>query len=243
MKASRTITMGVVSLFGLIVLHQQCYAGVNILAEADAGGIDWMSEIKKGGMTGYALMILAVIGVLFIIERSINLRRANIISSPEVVKQVAALGHEHDYKEMNAIYQKNASSFTKVANYMAENEDNETSDVMVSAADMASREIESHRRRNYGLGVVATLAPLLGLLGTMIGMIEAFAKFSKLTDSSEAALVLGDSIGKALITTAVGLIIAIAALSAFHFFKVKLGGFSDQLEADLDLVQHKWFKK
>ena len=126
---------------------------------------------------------------------------------------------------------------------MAENSDLEPAEVLESAADMAGRDIESHRRKIYGLGVVSTIAPLLGLLGTMVGMIEAFSKFSKLTDSSEAALVLGDSIGKALITTAVGLIIAIPSLAAFHYFKVRLGGLSDKLEAELDMVRRKWFRK
>lgn len=233
--------MGAVSFIGLIGLHQACYAGVEGGAP-DEVMIDWMTELKKGGVTGMVLMVLAAIGVLIAVERFINLRKKNILASSETVRKVGNLGETSNYSEMNGIYQSEASSFTKVTQFMAENESGDRAEVLMSAAEMAEREIESHRRRNYALGVVATLAPLLGLLGTMIGMIEAFAKFSKLTDSSEAALVLGDSIGKALITTAVGLIIAIAALAMYHFFKVKLGGYADQLEADLDSVQHKWFK-
>lgn len=243
MKNSRSIVMGAVTFVGLIVLRQQCFAGEEIQAEEATVAIDWMSEMQKGGATGIALLVVAAAGVLFTIERLMNLKKSNLTGSVSVVEEAIALAETKDFDKAQALYAENPSSFTKVVAHMAEYRDLEPAEVLESAADLAGRDIEQHRRRAYGLGVVATIAPLLGLLGTMIGMIEAFAKFSKLTDSSEAALVLGDSIGKALITTAIGLIIAIPSLAAFHYFKVRLGGLSDKLEADLDLVHRKWFRK
>lgn len=244
MKNSRSIIMGGITFVGLIVLRQQCYAGGDpVLAEESAVAIDWMSELQKGGATGVVLIILAIAGVLFALERFINMRKSNILGSQEVVDQAANLTLDDAPQAAQDLYEKNPSSFTKVVNHMGEHSDYDPVEVMEMASELAGRDIESHRRRVYSLGVVSTLAPLLGLLGTMIGMIEAFAKFSKLTDSSEAALVLGDSIGKALITTAIGLIIAIPSLAAFHYFKVRLGSFSDKLEAELDRVQRAWFSK
>jgi biopolymer transport protein ExbB len=243
MKNSRSVIMGAVTFVGLIVLRQQCYAGEDGVSSEGAAAIDWMSEMQKGGATGIALIILAVAGVLFAIERFINMRRSNILGSSDVVNQAVNMGSESNVEAAQALYEKSPSSFTKVVNHMAEHSDYDPAEIMETASDLAGRDIESHRRRVYSLGVVSTLAPLLGLLGTMIGMIEAFAKFSKLTDSSEAALVLGDSIGKALITTAIGLIIAIPSLAAFHYFKVRLGSLSDKLEAELDRVHRTWFSK
>lgn len=236
--------MGVVTFVGLIVLRQQCYAeGDGSSGEEAAVAIDWMSEMQKGGATGIALIILAVAAVLFAIERFINMRKSNILGTQGSFEQAVNLDEAERQEGARELYEKNPSSFTKVVNHMGEHNDYDPSEVIDMAAELAGRDIESHRRRIYSLGVVSTLAPLLGLLGTMIGMIEAFAKFSKLTDSSEAALVLGDSIGKALITTAIGLIIAIPSLAAFHYFKVRLGSFSDKLEAELDRVQRAWFSK
>lgn len=244
MKNSRTIVMGIVTFVGLIALRQQCFAEDSAgSAEEASAAIDWMAEMQKGGATGVALIILAAAALLFAIERIINMRKSNILGTAETVREATQLEGHKDPQPVRELYEKHPSSFTKVVNHMAEHSDYSADDVMESAAETAGRDIESHRRRIYSLGVVATLAPLLGLLGTMIGMIEAFAKFSKLTDSSEAALVLGDSIGKALITTAVGLIIAIPSLAAFHYFKVRLGSLSDKLEADLDLVHRAWFRK
>lgn len=236
--------MGAVTFVGLLILRQQCYAGDDLASAGEASAtIDWMAEMQKGGATGIALIVLAVAGVLFAIERLINMRKSNLLAEASVVDNAAGIDPVEGADAAKALYQENPSSFTKVVSHMAEHSEYDPSEVMEMAGDLAGRDIESHRRRIYSLGVVSTLAPLLGLLGTMIGMIEAFAKFSKLTDSSEAALVLGDSIGKALITTAVGLIIAIPSLAAFHYFKVRLGSMSDKLEADLDRVHRAWFSK
>lgn len=244
MKNSRSIIMGAVTFAGLLVLRQQCYAGEEGASGAEAAAaIDWMSEMQKGGATGVALIVLAVAGVLFAIERLINMRKSNLLADDATVDNALQMDPFDGGEAAGALYQKKPSSFTKVVNHMAQHAEYDPSEVMEVAGDLAGRDIESHRRRVYSLGVVSTLAPLLGLLGTMIGMIEAFAKFSKLTDSSEAALVLGDSIGKALITTAVGLIIAIPSLAAFHYFKVRLGSLSDKLESDLDRVHRAWFSK
>lgn len=235
--------MGAVTFVGLVVLRQQCFAGQAAEAVEPSVAIDWMAEMQKGGATGIALMVVAAAGVLFTIERLMNLKQSNITGSSSVVAQAIALAEDKEVEKAQALYAENPSIFTKVVSHMAEDSDLEPAEALESAADLAGREIEQHRRRAYGLGVVSTIAPLLGLLGTMIGMIEAFAKFAKLTDSSEAALVLGDSIGKALITTAIGLIIAIPSLAAFHYFKVRLGGLADKLEADLDQVHRTWFRK
>lgn len=244
MKNSRAIVMGAVTFVGLIVLRQQCFAsGDSSAAEDASASIDWMQEMQKGGATGVALILLAIAAVLFAVERIINMRKKNILGAAETAERAAQIDGKTDQPAVQKLYEDDPSSFTKVLHHMSEHSDYAADDILESAAETAGREIESHRRRIYSLGVVATLAPLLGLLGTMIGMIEAFAKFSKLTDSSEAALVLGDSIGKALITTAIGLIIAIPSLAAFHYFKVRLGSLSDQLEAALSQVHRTWFKK
>lgn len=233
--------MGAASFVGLLFLRQECYANTDGEPAEEGFTINWMEEIEKGGATGYALIALSVVGLLFVVERLINMRKKHILGDGDVSQKASSLSANKE--EAQSLYQASPSSYTKVVNHMADVYEGDSEEAVNSAAEMAGREIESHRRRNYALGVVATLAPLLGLLGTMIGMIEAFAKFAKLEDSSEAALVLGDSIGKALNTTAAGLIIAIIALSFYHFFKVRLGAFSDQLETQLDSVQRSWFRK
>ena len=87
--------------------------------------------------------------------------------------------------------------------------------------DAAARAFERHRQRSYPLAIIATMAPMLGLLGTVIGMIEAFSKVAILGDTGDAA-VLADSISKALITTDIGLVLAIPSLGAYHYLKQRI---------------------
>ena len=104
---------------------------------------------------------------------------------------------------------------------------------------MVSRAVGRQLQRTYPLAIVATVSPLLGLLGTIIGMIEAFQKVAIMGDTGDAS-VLADSIGKALITTAIGLIVAIPALSAYHYFKMKINNLGIRIEEEMDEMLALW---
>jgi len=105
--------------------------------------------------------------------------------------------------------------------YIAEHRSMDPARLQTAVADAAARAFERHRQRSYPLAIIATMAPMLGLLGTVIGMIEAFSKVAILGDTGDAAL-LADSISKALITTDIGLVLAIPSLGAYHYLKQKL---------------------
>ena len=113
-------------------------------------------------------------------------------------------------------------------------------DLLIAGAnDIALREMRLQSQRNAALAVIASLAPLLGLLGTMIGMIESFKLVEIYGDDGGASMLAG-SISKALITTAVGLIIAIPALSLFHYFKHRIGIISLHLEEEFEILINNW---
>jgi biopolymer transport protein ExbB len=109
----------------------------------------------------------------------------------------------------------------------------------LGVTDMISRAVSRQHLRTYPLAVVATISPLLGLLGTIIGMIESFQKVALMGDTGDASI-LADSIGKALITTALGLIIAIPSLASYHFFKSKINSFGIRLEETVDTLMAPW---
>jgi biopolymer transport protein ExbB len=84
-------------------------------------------------------------------------------------------------------------------------------------ARLAMDRLEAARGLLRPLEVIATLAPLLGLLGTVLGMIEVFRRLQAAGERVDASLLSG-GLWEALLTTAAGLAVAILALSAFHFF-------------------------
>lgn len=84
-----------------------------------------------------------------------------------------------------------------------------------------NRAVDSLEKHLRGLSVSAQSAPLLGLLGTVIGMIEAFMRIEQ-TGGEVNVSSLAGGIWEALLTTAFGLIVAIPALFAYHFFERKV---------------------
>lgn len=90
------------------------------------------------------------------------------------------------------------------------------------------------RQRLYYLSVIVTMAPLFGLLGTISGMISSFRVFH--ADSGQAAAITG-GVGEALIATAMGLCVAIVALSVHAYFSQRLEGIVTDMEECFSLVE------
>ena len=102
--------------------------------------------------------------------------------------------------------------------------------VLKEIMEEVGRQEVAHLERFVGaLGVIAAVAPLLGLLGTVIGMIEVFQHIS-LVGVGKANLLAG-GIAKALNTTAAGLTVAIPALVAHRFFEARIDRFVVEIEA------------
>ncbi len=107
------------------------------------------------------------------------------------------------------------------------------------AGELVSRELAIHHQRAYPLGIVATLAPLLGLLGMIFGMITTFetvAMAGALGDPTQ----LASGISEALVTTGLGLAVAIPFLALYHFFKHRTNGFGVQLEGEVTSLLTAW---
>jgi biopolymer transport protein ExbB len=97
------------------------------------------------------------------------------------------------------------------------------------AGDLASRELRQHQQKAYALAIVATVAPIVGLLGTVVGMIEAFHVIAYSDAMGNPALLAG-GISKALVNTAAGLTVALPALGMHHYFKHRLATYGLALE-------------
>lgn len=108
-------------------------------------------------------------------------------------------------------------------------------------ADMINREREMRlpylEKRIYLLGTFSALAPLLGLLGTVLGIITAFSSFSETGEMR--TLLLSQGIAQALITTAFGLFLAIPSLFLYNFFVNKLKKIDGYLSlVSWDIISH-----
>ena len=191
--------------------------------------IDWIQEIINGGMTSAVLLLLSAAAIGFLVERLIRMRKKYLAPAYYVDFFADAIAR-HDDDAIRQEAELRPSILADAGAYIVDHRGHvhqaaqralDEARLQTVVADAAARAIERHRQRSYPLAIIATMAPMLGLLGTVIGMIEAFSKVAILGDTGDAAL-LADSISKALITTDIGLVLAIPSLGAYHYLKQKL---------------------
>ena len=182
--------------------------------------------IQAAGWPIWFLLLASVIAVALIIERSISLRAARIIP-PRLLEQVVGV---YQRQGMSDEVIERLSKDSPLGAVLAAGLRNVKSPrhVMKEAIEEAGRS-SAHNLERYltTLGTIATAAPLLGLFGTVVGMIEIFASQSP-TGTNPAQLAHGISI--ALYNTAFGIAISIPSLIFYRHFKNKIDGFVVRME-------------
>ncbi|MCC5828600.1 MAG: MotA/TolQ/ExbB proton channel family protein [Phycisphaeraceae bacterium] len=197
--------------------------------------VDW----HTGGVTMYFLAFMAAVALVFSIERLISLQRRNI-APKGLADRVNRLWQSGDYAGIVRQGRNSRSTLGEVVSFLAEHRGNTYEHLTTAAEDIASRDMEQHSRRVYPLIAVGTMAPLLGLLGTVFGLTGAFRTIEVVGSMDEPSALAGD-IGKALITTATGLIIALPALALYHYFRSRTSHFANLLGQEITTLMHTWF--
>ncbi len=198
-------------------------------------------KIQQGGWIVYVLMALSVVGIGFALERASNLRRKTVV--PDGLADRSHALWEHSYIPGLAVHcEKDGSALARIVLAVADHRDCAVSDVQTLAGDLGSREMRLHLQRAYPLAIIATLSPLLGLLGTVIGMIGAFDTVAAVGEMGDASILAND-IAKALITTAAGLLVGIPALGLYHLFKSRTSSLAVQLEEETSEIINAWLLK
>ncbi|MBF0198468.1 MAG: MotA/TolQ/ExbB proton channel family protein [Planctomycetes bacterium] len=201
--------------------------------------VSWLNEVIQGGMTSLALGVLIMVMIASVVERFSRLRPQRFV--PEDLKEKArSLWEKGQHEELMKLSANDSSIFGKVIHFVTKYSAAEADLLFSGAADIINRSMRGETQKNSVLSVSAALAPLLGLLGTMIGMIESF-KLVELYGDEGGASMLAGSISKALITTALGLIIAICALACYNFFKARITNMTLYLEEEVESLLNEWF--
>lgn len=199
----------------------------------------WGQRLKEGGTTAVIQIALSIFGAMFIFERVFNLRRNKII--PRGLGQKARrLWQSGDFTALESLGETDPSTLGRAIAWVATHRHASYADVSVGAGDIISQEIEIHHQRAYPLGVVATLQPLLGLLGMILGMISTFEVVALAGALGNPAQLAG-GISEALITTGLGLAIAIPFLALFHFFKSRTNMYASLVEREMTGLLSEWF--
>ena len=196
-----------------------------------AKGIELFAIIQAAGWPIWFLLIASVIAVALIIERSVSLRETKIIPA-DLLHQVVAVYQRQGVSE--DVLQKLAGD-SPLGTVLAAALRNHKSSrfVMKEAIEEAGRAV-AHQLERFltTLGTIATASPLLGLFGTVIGMIEIFGSQSP-TGTNPQQLAHGISI--ALYNTAFGIGIAVPSLIFYRHFRHKV----DTLVVEMEVLASK----
>jgi biopolymer transport protein ExbB len=171
------------------------------------------------------IVLLSVISVYFIIEHLLTITRNRIMPDATLSELEAMIVHGEINKAIDLCHQKeNYSLATEVV--LAGLERYKSSEFGYAEYRSAVEEAGEDQtgklyRRTEVLNVIGVIAPMLGLTGTVLGMIEAFTTIASLKGMAQPQQLAG-GIGQALITTLLGLLVAIPTMVAFSFFRNKI---------------------
>jgi len=197
--------------------------------------------LAKGGVVMLPIALCSVIALTIFLERIWVLQRERIIPKQFLALLTKALG-EKRWERAVSLCDSNESTISKIArrglDYLGQDRE-----LVKGAMQEAGRREASYLEKFVGaLGAVASVSPLLGLLGTVTGMIKVFGDVAEqFKDGAQLnAGLLANGIWEALIPTAAGLTVAIPAFLAFKYLMSRIDHFLVELEAQssalVDLV-------
>lgn len=182
--------------------------------------------IQAAGWPIWPLLMVSVIAVALIIERAVTLRRSRIVPDGLLDKVLADLRQRGATAEMA----NRVASHSPLGRVLAAGLRNVNSsrEVMKEAIEETGRAVAHELERFLTtLGTIASIAPLLGLFGTIVGMIDIFAAQGATTTNPQQ---LAQGISTALNATGLGLIIAIPSIIFWRHYRAMVDGFVVDME-------------
>jgi biopolymer transport protein ExbB len=186
--------------------------------------------VKKGGLFMIPIFACSFILLVFVFERAISLRRARVIPGPFVKKLFHQMREgKLDRDQALDLCQENPCTVSEVLAVAIRKWGRPAVEMEQAIMDAGERAANGLRRYLRLFNAISTISPLLGLLGTVFGMIHMFNELSVSGTVGRTELFAG-GISEALLTTASGLSVAIPALCFYLIFLSRV----DRLLIDID---------
>ena len=181
-----------------------------------------LDYFERGGFMMYPLILSSILAIAIIIERAFILRRKKIII-PEVSNVIEQFKSLKDINLAKNIFAKYKGPLSNLMKTGMDNSDLERYEIKEVIEDQGRQEVRQLERGLTILETIAVISPLMGLLGTVLGMIKVFGVIKEQGIGQAAALSGG--ISEALITTVTGLFIGIFTLIFYNYFTKKAESF------------------
>ena len=188
----------------------------------------------KGGLVMYPIILGSVLALGLFLERLWSLRRERVIPA-SFRSRVRALVRAGKLSEAEVLCQENTSSLATIIGTGLKEAGRPRAEIKEAVTDVGRREVTHLERFIDFLGTIAAVEPLMGLLGTVTGLIQAFRRVEEASAKAGGSVNPGDLAGgiwEALITTAAGLVVAIPAYLAYRYLLSRVSTLVVEMEED-----------
>jgi len=192
--------------------------------------ISLWSTIRAGGWIGFLILVMSLIAGAFIIEHFLSIRRERLLPS-HLLQQLSAHLNARRYDEAAKLCETDGSYLALIVHAGLTHVGGMFGffDIQNAMQEASEREVSTlHRKLEY-LAFIAATAPMLGLLGTVTGMITAFNEIAA-TEGAATPSQLAGGISEALVTTCLGLIVAIPTMFFVAFFRNRIDSYVAEAE-------------
>ncbi|WP_018247966.1 MotA/TolQ/ExbB proton channel family protein [Orenia marismortui] len=189
---------------------------------------------QKGGVFMYPLLICSTIVLAIVLERCYYFSKVKDCSD-KTLEEVEQLVYQHRTLEAKEVCEDTNCPVSQVLSTGIKNYQKPREERDRILQRIGSKELQKMGKNIRGLGIIAHVSPLIGLLGTVTGMIKAFMKIYELGGSVDPSVLAG-GISEALITTAAGLTVAIPAMLFYQYFEGKLDGYYNNMKEAVQLL-------
>jgi biopolymer transport protein ExbB len=195
---------------------------------------NFLEVIAGGGWMMYPLTLLSVVAVVLILLYLLTIRR-NAVVSDQFMNAAEAMIRKRDYLGLIAYCHRQNQSMARLAektlDFLTKYPGTAFADVREVAQAEGSRQASLLYSRVSYLADIGAIAPMVGLLGTVLGMMKSLLTIAQGEVEGVRQMNLAEGVSEALITTAAGLIIAIPALFFYAIFRARVEKYVAELEA------------
>jgi biopolymer transport protein ExbB len=189
----------------------------------------WIT-IVRGGFIGLLIILMSVVSLSLVIEHFVSIRRERVVP-PLLIDQLETQLDQRQYEQAQQACTQNPSFLATVVGTGLERRGSMFGhfDMQNAMQEVSEREVSKLYRKLDYLSFIAATAPMLGLLGTVTGMIRSF-NIIAVTEGTAKPSQLAGGISEALVTTCMGLIVAIPTMFFVSFFRNRVDSYVAETE-------------
>ncbi len=201
---------------------------VETVETATQSSISLWDLCLQGGVLMIPIALLLLVSIYVFVERWIMIKSANR-QDPQFMRRIKDYIHEGEIESAQNLCRKTATVYARLISKGISRIGRPTNDVLAAIENTGNIEIARLSKGLPWLATTAAGAPMLGFLGTVIGMVQAFYNIADSGSSADIATFSG-GIYTALVTTVAGLVVGVVALFAYNILVAKINNVMTSLE-------------